>query len=75
MKYLINYLSILAGRKFATAWHDDSTSRSCDGWKNVYIGLRQQLPVVTLKVPRESNHWGNHFGSGYKPWKASQGIK
>jgi hypothetical protein len=69
----MNLLSILAGKRFAKAYNLNPYGRQAKGWKNIYIGLRQQLPVVRLKVPRESNHWGNHFGSDYKPWKATQG--
>ena len=72
MKKIINHLSILAGRRFHKAYHSDSEARSTLGWLNVYIGLRQLLPIELTKV--DSNHYGNHFGSGYKPWKATQGI-
>jgi len=72
MKNIINYLSILAGRRFHKAYHSDHTSRNSEAWLNLYIGLRQMLPKVRTKF--DHNHMGNHFGSGYKPWKATQGI-
>ena len=68
MKYLTNLLSILAGKRFAKAYELNPYGRSAKGWLNVYIGFRHMLPIVG-----EQNHWGNHFGSGYKPWKATQG--
>jgi len=72
MNKFINYLSILAGRKFHKAYHTDENSRVGDGWLSIYIGLRRLLPRVETVV--DNNHYGNHFGSGYKPWKATQGI-
>ena len=72
MKRLINYLSILAGQNFRRAYYSDTQSRKAEGWLNVYIGLRQMLPKVKTLV--SNNHFGNHFGSEYKPWKATQGI-
>ena len=72
MNKIINYLSILAGQNFRRAYYSDTQSRKAEGWLNVYIGLRQMLPIELTKV--DSNHYGNHFGSGYKPWKATQGI-
>ena len=73
MNKLINYLSILAGRKFHTAYHNDHTNRKAEGWLNIYIGLRQMLPTVH-SWRGKANHLGNHYGSSYKPWKATQGI-
>jgi len=72
MKHFINYLSILAGRKFHKAYHTENDSRKTLGWLNVYIGLRKVLPKV--RTFHDHNHMGNHYGSGYKPWKATQGI-
>jgi len=72
MKYLINHLSILAGRKFHNAYHTEVEARNTLGWLNIYIGLRQMLPRQETLV--DNNHFGNHYGSGYKPWKATQGL-
>ena len=72
MNKLINYLSILAGRKFHKAYHSEQTNRVAEGWLNIYIGLRQMLPKQRTMF--DNNHLGNHHGSGYKPWKATQGI-
>ena len=69
MNRIINYLSILAGRKFANSYNNNSEPRIVDGWKNVYIGLRQILPVKPC-----GKHEGNHDGSEYKPWRATQAF-
>ena len=73
MKYFTNLLSILAGRRFAKAYELNPYGREAKGWKNVYIGLRQCLPVMVSKIPFEANHWGNHRGSNRKPYLATQG--
>ena len=62
----------MAGRKFHDAYHEDDTGRRTNAWLNLYVGLRQMLPKVETKV--DNNHYGNHHGSGYKPWKATQGL-
>ena len=72
MKYLINKLSIMAGRKFHDAYHDDNTGRQTNAWLNIYVGLRQMLPKV--ETVTDNNHYGNHHGSDMKPWKATQGF-
>tara|TARA_R100001086_G_scaffold246924_1_gene180019 strand:- start:272 stop:493 length:222 start_codon:yes stop_codon:yes gene_type:complete len=73
MKHIMNLLSILAGKRFAKAYHLNPYGRQAKGWLNVYIGLRQQLPIIHLS--HQTNHWGNHVGSGCKPYLATQGIK
>ena len=72
MKYIINYLSIIAGRKFAMHYHEDHLSSKADGWKNLYIGLRRMLPIVKDQGPGGPVHWGNHKGSNSKPYYATQ---
>ena len=72
MKFIINYLSIIAGRKFAMHYHEDHLGVKSDGWKNLYIGLRRMLPIVTHQGSGGPVHWGNHKGSGSKPYYATQ---
>lgn len=71
MKYLINNLSIIAGRKFATAYHSNNPWRA-NFYLGCYIRLRRALPVVITRF--DANHMGNHYGSGRKPYRATQGI-
>ena len=74
VKYIINKLSIMAGKKFATAYQKDHLSAESDGWKSIYIGLRRLLPIVGNQGVNGPVHWGNHKGSSGKPWKATQGF-
>ena len=72
MKYITNLLSILAGKRFAKAYELNPYGRSAKGWLNVYIGFRQMLPIDHIHFAKD-NHWGYHFGSGSKPYLATQG--
>ena len=72
MNRFINYLSILAGKRFHKAYGINANARKSDAWLNLYIGLRQMLPKE--ESWKGNNHMGNHFGSQRLPWKATQGI-
>jgi len=67
----LNLLSRIAGRHFARCHASGIIpSNYTLGVLGVYIGLRRMLPVADL----QGRHLGNHLGSKYKPWKATQGI-
>ena len=70
MKYLTNQYSVLVGKAFALAW------KTCGDTSNIphallehYRSVRRSLPVMP-----GGNHWGNHHGSSYKPFRATQGV-
>jgi len=68
---MINTLSRLAGSHFAKCWNRPMVPASYTlAVLDVYIGLRRMLPVADA----QGRHLGNHFGSKYKPWKATQGV-
>ena len=72
MNKIINYLSILAGKSFAASWHKGTNSWLTMRKLDIYVALRRQLPKVATKY--DFNHWGNHHGSNFKPWRATQGL-
>ena len=77
MKYLINLYSQFVGWRFAKSYASNPTSQGTQNLLERYIELRQMLPVVThtdFRGEVRSAHFGNHYGSLYKPWKATQGI-
>ena len=76
MKYLINKLSILAGRSFAKSWNS-AESRHNQSWMtlkklDLYIALRRKLPIIVSR--HGIAHEGNHYYSTKKPWRATQGF-
>jgi hypothetical protein len=76
MKYIINYLSILAGRSFAKSWNS-AESRDNQRWitlkkLEIYVALRRRLPKV-LSI-HDNNHEGNNYRSSKKPYWATQGF-
>ena len=71
MKYFLNNLSIIAGRKFATAYQNENAWKA-NFYLGYYIRLRKMLPKVATAY--NFNHMGNHYGSSCKPWKATQGF-
>ena len=67
--FIINSLSILAGKRFARLWAKGS-DKSLNALET-YKSLRRKLPVQFST----GNHIGNHVGSKYRPWLATQGCK
>ena len=70
--YLINSASIFAGKRFARLYSNnrvssDKTYKALD----TYRALRRMLPID----PANGNHFGNHSGSKFFPWHATQGRK
>jgi len=77
MKHFINLYSRFIGYRFAKSWNNSKHSKKSLRLLEQYIALRQMLPKVThtsILGETRSAHWGNHVGSKYKPWKATQGI-
>ena len=77
MKYLINLYSRFVGWRFAKSYASRPTSQGTQNLLERYIELRQSLPKVSWAAWNgdiRSAHFGNHKGSKYKPWKATQGI-
>jgi len=76
MKYLINLYSQFIGYRFAKSWATSESSPKTLALLDRYIELRQMLPMVTVRRYGKirSAHFGNHVGSSYKPWKATQAI-
>jgi len=67
MKYLINLLSRIQAHRFSKAYRKGSSTQH--DLLQSYVGLRQALPTM-----KDGNHWGNHKGSGKKPFRATQGF-
>ena len=67
MKTLINLYSIQVGKLFAWSWNHGS-SHIAPALLEHYRSVRRRLPLTL-----NGNHWGNHLGSDYKPWLATQG--
>jgi len=72
VKYIINFLSILAGRRFAKAYANNPNPQVANDRLETYKSLRRMLPRVHSRD--NSNHFGNHKGSKHKPWKSTQGF-
>jgi hypothetical protein len=68
---LLNLLSRYYGKQFAKNWKSSRLyqSHKCLKYKAKYIATRQKLPVLEC-----GNHLGNHKGSKYKPFLATQGC-
>lgn len=68
--YIWNVLSIIAGRRFAKIYaNTNSTPKQTDNALDLYRTIRRQLPKD------EGRHLGNHSGSKFIPWQATQGFK
>jgi len=79
MKRLINLYSIAVAKAFAFSYHKSNDSKVTLALLDHYRDVRRQLPIVVTKdnrwdsAGRHVAHWGNHIGSGHKPWLATQG--
>jgi hypothetical protein len=69
--FIFNSLSIFAGKRFARIYrkHGGASLRTVRAL-NTYRALRRKLPITT-----SGNHLGNHGGSQYRPFCATQGDK
>jgi hypothetical protein len=65
----LNTYSVFVGKLFAIAWNHANASSLSLALLDHYRSVRRRLPVTL-----NGNHWGNHLGSQYKPWKATQGF-
>jgi len=76
MKHLINLYSRFIGWRFAKSWATSETSPKTLDLLDRYIELRQSLPKVSMYRygKLHSAHFGNHYGSKFLPWKATQGV-
>ena len=71
MKYFTNLYSVLVGKVFAFAYGSSLFSNaSVFGLLEHYKNTRRRLPLMDC-----GKHWGNHDGSNYRPWLATQGCK
>jgi hypothetical protein len=69
--FIFNSLSIFAGKRFARIYrkHGGASLRTVRAL-NTYRALRRKLPITN-----SGNHLGNHGGSQYRPFCATQGDK
>ena len=69
--FIFNSLSIFAGKRFARIYrkHGAASLRTVRAL-NTYRALRRKLPIAI-----GGNHLGNHGGSKYRPFCATQGDK
>ncbi len=66
---LLNNLSFFLAKRFESAYTKGS-GKSADFWLNRYINTRRRLPKMI-----DGNHWGNHFASDARSYKATQGWR
>jgi len=69
--FIYNSLSIMAGKRFARLYAKNADASKTLRALDTYRSLRRKLPTVGYS----RNHLGNHFGSKYRPWLATQGCK
>jgi hypothetical protein len=67
--FIINSLSILAGKRFARIYASQASNEKTFKALDLYRSLRRRLPLSGTK------HLGNHDGSKFRPWLATQGCK
>ena len=71
--FIINSLSIVAGKRFARLYKNPKNSaQTVESALDLYRSLRRMLPV---EQNGNGNHIGNHLHSKYRPWLATQGWK
>jgi hypothetical protein len=68
MKSIVNLISRIQGARFAKAWAKGQTPKA-DRLLVSYCSWRRRLPVMS-----DGNHWGNHWLSSKKPFRATQGL-
>ncbi len=69
MKYLISFYSVLVGKAFAFTYaRSFFSAKTVFGLLEHYKNMRRRLPLMEC-----GNHWGNHAGSSYRPFLATQG--
>jgi|TARA_R100000049_G_C1889221_1_gene42882 hypothetical protein len=66
---ILNGFSRLIGRLFSFGYrhHSFIPNMATMSLLDAYISVRRSLPVMA-----DGNHWGNHYASNKKPWKATQ---
>lgn len=69
--FIINSLSILAGKRFARIYASQSSAKKTLKALDTYRSLRRRLPLAD----GQTKHLGNHDGSKFRPWLATQGCK
>jgi hypothetical protein len=69
--FILNSLSIFAGKRFARLYASDASNVKTFKALDTYRSLRRRLPLVD----GQAKHLGNHDGSKFRPWLATQGCK